>query len=278
MPFTKKNNIDFKVENNQIKLSPEYLQKNKEKFKKITGSRFASVLGKNTYMSPAKVWATMVGIYTEPFEEMFTKAGNVIEPKIHKIVCDKLNINFKQYNPFTIGWDVFKEDPIFGGIPDGEPVDQNGNFLYPNLPMLEIKTTSIDSFQFKKINNQMVLQKDKNNNAIIKQIGANKEKWFDSNHNIQIPINYQFQLGLYCYLRNIEKGLFAICFLQSDDYAVPSNFNVNERELHLIDYKINLSEFKKFINYGKEWYEQYIINGISPKLSDADIEWLKNEL
>lgn len=278
MPFTKKNNIDFKVENNQIKLSPEYFEKNKSKFKKITGSRFSSVIGKNSYTSPAKVWATMVGIYTEPFEEMFTKAGNVIEPKIHKVVCEKLNVNFKQYNPFTIGWDVFKEDPIFGGIPDGEPVDANGNLLYPNFPMLEIKTTSIDAFQFKKINNLMVLQKDASQKPIVKQVDGNKNKWFDSDNNILIPINYQFQLGLYCYLRNVEKGLFAICFLQSSDYDKPSDFNVDERELHLIDYKINLSEFSKFINYGKEWYEQYIRKGISPELSDSDIEWLKNEL
>lgn len=278
MPFTKKNNIDFKVENNQIKLSPEYFEKNKSKFKKITGSRFSSVIGKNSYTSPAKVWATMVGIYTEPFEEMFTKAGNVIEPKIHKVVCEKLNVNFKQYNPFTIGWDVFKEDPIFGGIPDGEPVDANGNLLYPNFPMLEIKTTSIDAFQFKKINNLMVLQKDASQKPIVKQVDGNKNKWFDSDNNILIPINYQFQLGLYCYLRNVEKGLFAICFLQSSDYDKPSDFNVDERELHLIDYKINLSEFSKFINYGKEWYEQYIQKGISPELSDSDIEWLKNEL
>lgn len=54
MPFIKKIDQDFYFENNCLKLSKEYFESNKFKFKKITGSRFSSVIGLNEYTSPFK--------------------------------------------------------------------------------------------------------------------------------------------------------------------------------------------------------------------------------
>jgi hypothetical protein len=42
---------------------------------------------------------------------------------------------------------VFSENEIFGGIPDGEPFE-NGEINYSSLPMLEMKTTSIDKLMY----------------------------------------------------------------------------------------------------------------------------------
>ncbi len=78
--------------------------------------------------------------------------------------------------PAQVKWDVFQENKIFGGIPDGEPVDDKGNFLYPKFPMLEIKTTSIDSFVYKKNKNDFILQKDANGNPVVKKIGEKRKK------------------------------------------------------------------------------------------------------
>ena len=54
MPFIKKINEDFFLEDNQIILSKNYLEKNRNRFKKITGSRFSSVVGFNEYTTPFK--------------------------------------------------------------------------------------------------------------------------------------------------------------------------------------------------------------------------------
>ena len=157
MPFKAKYGVDFTIKNNRIHLSTDYLLANNKKFKKITGSRLASIINRNQYTSPAKMWAMMTNIYYEEMDETLSFVGNAIEPKVKKYVEEKLDISFKQYNPFEVKWDVF-DDPIFGGIPDGEPIDNNGNFLYDkNLPMLEIKTTSIDSFVYKITENEKCL-------------------------------------------------------------------------------------------------------------------------
>lgn len=278
MPFIKKNNIDFKLENNKIVLSDNFLKENLSKFKKITGTRLSSILNHSSYNSPVKMWAQMVNIYTEPMDPMYSEAGNIIEPKIHKWVCSKTGINFKQHNPFECKWDVFKENKIFGGIPDGEPVDDNGNFLYPEKPILEIKTTSIDSFKFKKENGLFTLLKDANNHPIVKVKGEKKQKWFDANSNIIIPDEYKYQLGLYCFLRNTESGIFAIAFLETIDYINPSSTKIEEREIYLVDFSIDLKLFAKEIEKAEKWYNDHILKGISPELSKEDLEWFNTQI
>lgn len=269
MPFVKKLNTDFKIENNQIVLSDDYKKKMSSRFKKITGSRFCSVLGFNEMTSPFKTWCMMVDIYRETMDQMLADAGNIIEPKIREWVENKFGSKYKVYNPFEVGFDVFKENKVFGGIPDGEPLINN-KIDYSKNGILEIKTTSIDSFLYKKIDHVFVLQKDEQNHPIIKSKNTKKEKWFDSNGNIVVPQEYKFQLGLYCYLRNINKGLFAVCFLQTEDYINPSKCNVNNREIQVIDFSVDLNEFKQYIEQAENWYNKYVLSGISPEMNEED--------
>lgn len=276
MAFTKIQNTDFKLVDDHFELSATYLQSNQARFKKITGSRLASVLDLNQYTSPARIWATMVNIYSDPMDPTLAKVGCVIEPKVHQYVSDQLKINFLQYNPAKIKWDVFADNRYFGGIPDGEPIDDQGAFLYPQCPMLEIKTTSIDSFVYKKKNNQMFLQFD-GDLPKIKAKGERYQKWFDVEGNIIIPDEYKFQLGLYCYLRKVQKGLFAICFLKAEDYAHPELCDVNQREIRLVNFEVDNLMFKKITEQAQAWYEKYILTGISPKFNKNDWDWYNNE-
>ena len=109
-------------------------------------------------------------------EELFANAGNVIEPKIKDWVCQQTKINYIQYNPSKVGFDIFKDNKIFGGIPDGEPVDEQGKLLYPQAPILEIKTSSIDSFVFRKNKNLFELVKDENGAPKVKNKGEKRQK------------------------------------------------------------------------------------------------------
>lgn len=278
MPFIKKTSESFKVIGNQIVLTDQFMEANKAKFKKITGSRFASILNMNNFSSPVKTWAIMVGIYSEPMDKMIADAGNIIEPKIKDYVEQKTGIKYKQYNPFEINFDVFSDIEIFGGIPDGEPINAENKVDYTNHPMLEIKTTAIDSFMYKKEGTIFVLQKDENNAPIVKSEGTKREKWFDSDKNIVIPIEYKMQLGLYCYLRKITKGLFAICFLKKQDYLEPKKCDVNKREVKLINFNVNLELLKHYIDQAEKWYKDFILTGKSPSLTQEDLEWLQLEL
>ncbi len=278
MPFIKKINEDFYFEDNCLKLSKQYFESNKWKFKKITGSRFGSVIGLNEYCSPFKIWCIMTGLYIEPMDEMISRAGCIIEPKIKDYVSKITGINYIQYDSKKVGFDIFKENKIFGGIPDGEPIINNVVDYSNDKRMLEIKTTSIDSFLYKKIDNLLVLQKDENDHPIVKSKGTKKQKWFKNNNEVIVPVEYECQLSLYCYLRGINKGLFAICFLETEDYINPELCDVYKRDIQLVNLDIDMDKFKILIDKANKWYVDFIETGISPKLNSEDLNFLKSEL
>lgn len=273
MPFIKKNNIDFWIKNNQIVLDPNYLETNRQVFKKITGSRFASILGKSEYATPVKTWAIMTGLYREPMDQTLAKVGNVIEPMVRQYVENKTNQKYICYDPAKVNWDVFAENKIFGGIPDGEPIDENGKLLYPEKPMLEIKTTSIDAFVYKRQNGVLTMQKDESGIPLIKEEKKKYNSWF-RNNKIFIPTEYMYQLGLYMYLRDVQSAIFAIAFLKKEDYAFPENFDVNNHEIKIVKMNVSLKEFNKEIEFATNWYEKHITTGFSPILSEEDKKWL----
>ena len=272
MAFIKILNEDFKIRDNKIVLSKSYLERMKPRFKKITGSRIASVLGLSDYVSPAKMWAIMVGLYEDVVDPFFVKPGIVIEPLIKEHVEKTLNISYLSYEPSKIGWDVFKENSIFGGIPDGEPNDAAKNsFVYMNNQrMLEIKTTSRDKFKFSKEGNSFKVKIDTKGLPEIKTFELGYLKWFGDDNVLTVPLEYKFQLGLYLYLRNWTKGVFAVGFLHQEDYVHPEKFNLSDRKFELINFDIDLNEFKKVIDEATEWYQNFIVKGVSPKLSSTD--------
>lgn len=278
MPFIKQLNKDFVIKDNHFELTPDYL-KESWKFKKITGTRLSAVLNKNKYTSPFKVWCCMVGIYSEPIDPTLAKLGMYIEPKVRDYVSAKLNIKFKDYVPSEVKWDVFKNvDPVFGGIPDGEPVNEDGIVDYSTgNPMLEIKTTSIDAFVYKTNKGLLHMQKEPDGTPLVKEIGGKKRTWYNDQGQFIVSKEYMYQLGLYMYLRNINKGTFAVCFLTKEDYAHPENFNIDNHEVVIKQFSLNggIQNFKPLVDVARDWYNKYIKTGISPEMTDKDKLWLK---
>ena len=281
MPFIKKLNEDFIIENNCVKLTSNYLSINNKKFKKITGTRFSAILGHNKFQTPFKTWCQMVNIYSEKMDLTLARIGQVIEPKIRDYVSQVMNVNFHCYNPVTIKWDAFADvDDVFGGIPDGEPIDDNGNFMYKDgYPMLEIKTTSIDKLTYEMVDGCWQMKKDANGLPKIKTIGGKKAEWFTSDGQITISNEYKFQLALYLYLRHINNGLFAIGFLQTNDYVFPENFIPSSSNVFVVKFhlKNSFASIQSYIDYARNWYKNHIKTGISPQLTESDRIWL-NEL
>lgn len=278
MPLKAKFNKDFFIKDESIHLSIDFLNENKKKFKKITGSRLASILNLNQYNSPLKTWMMMTNIYFEEMDETLSITGNIVEPILRDYVVKNMGIKYKDYNPYSVKWDVFKENKIFGGIPDGEPVDENGNFLYDqNIPMIEIKTTSIDSLVYKKVDGVLRMQKDTNNVPLVKIEKGKLQDWYVDGK-LSIPKEYELQLSLYLYLRNAPKGLFVIGFLEKEDYATPNNFDPTNRKIEYALIELNRKEFEKVIEKCTDWYKRHIECGISPKITNEDKKWLSEVL
>lgn len=114
--------------------------------KKITGTRFAAIMGLNKWTSPFNAWCAITRTYEEPFEDtIYTIAGKTIEPKQAEYMktayfmsnlITPTDVYGEDYFKKTWG-DFFRDIPIFGGMWDYLLVDKEGK---PQT-VLEMKTT-----------------------------------------------------------------------------------------------------------------------------------------
>ncbi|CBZ40406.1 probable YqaJ family viral recombinase [Mycoplasma suis KI3806] len=271
---------DFYFTNDQISLTKLGRMKSIKFRKKITGSRIAAVLGRNKYKTPFQIWCEILGFVESDIEPYFANAGVIIEKSLLTYAKRELRKHFRTYNPQEVKYDIFPDNEIFGGIPDGE------EFEGDNIKsILEIKTTPLDSYLWTFKNNEFQLVKDSKGIPIIKEYKGNIHKWFAfSESEIRIPEEYQYQLALYLYLRGIEKGYFCVGFLNQSHYLRPENYSpIPKRELGkenpqvvvIQEMNIDLKEFEKVIKYAEEWYKKYVMRGISPPLTPKDLNWIR---
>lgn len=65
------------LKDGRIKVDPP------KKPKKLTATRFATIMGLNAWSTPFSAWCEMTRTYEDPFEDsIYTVAGKIIEPKI----------------------------------------------------------------------------------------------------------------------------------------------------------------------------------------------------
>lgn len=98
-----------------------------KKPKKITGTRFAAILGSNVWSSPFKAWCEITKTYEDPFKEsIYTLAGKIIESRqvnylkkayFMEEIKTPVDVYGRDFFKVTYG-DFFKNEPIFGGMWD----------------------------------------------------------------------------------------------------------------------------------------------------------------
>lgn len=217
-----------------------------KKFKKITGTKFASILGKNPYSTEFEIWCDITKVYSKKVEPTkYTNAGNIIEPKQAEYCKNYLKMNNLITPSELYGKNYFNKlqgnfftDDIFGGMWDYLLLDIQGN----PLTVLEMKTT-------KNIKNW---EKD-------------------------IPEYYALQAALYAYLLHTEQIYMVVSFLLKDDYNIIDLYTPNEYNTSVIPFKLHerYPNFEtEYIDKVKNWYYNYVINKKSPKydpIKDKDI-------
>lgn len=214
--------------------------------KKVTGTRFGAILGKNKWSSSFNAWCAITRTYEEPFEDtIYTKAGKIIEPKQAEYIKDKyfwkkLLTPTDKYGEdyFKKTWgDFFPEDKIFGGMWDYLFTDKDGK---PNT-VLEMKTT-------KRV-----------------------EDWVDD-----IPEYYALQAALYAYLLDVDDVIMVCTVLEDQDYNEPEKFEVNKDNTFEKAFKVSerYPDMDKTIKNVQRWWKKHVEGGLSPTFDekvDADI-------
>lgn len=216
--------------------------------KKITGTRFAAIMGKNVWNTPFKTWCEITRTYEEPFEDtIYTIAGKTIEPKQAEYMRrayfmtglkTPTDIFGENYFKKTFG-DFFGETPIFGGMWDYLLYDEDGK----PTTVLEMKTTK------------------------------RSEDWEED-----IPEYYALQAALYAYLLGIDNVVMVASFLEDEDYKAPEKFVPSSKNTIVIPFKISerYPDFDKLIKIAKKWWEDYVLSGVSPVFDEKkDAEILK---
>lgn len=242
--------MEWKYNENRTQIILNEVPKRK---KKITGTRFSSVIGLNKYQTSFGAWCEITGLATLPFEDsQYTLAGKAIEPKQIKYIAEKFDnvMDPKEYfgNIYeTMKYDFYKEIKIFGGMWDAVATKNDKKTIAITM---ECKTSS------------------------------HPEDW----ENNIVPPNYLCQGMLYSKLNGVKKIIFCASFLKSMDYAKPEEFKVTEentkyvlKDLDRTTININGVEnnIDMLMDKAKEFWESHVLTGISPEFDEVkDKEYL----
>lgn len=229
------------LDSKQIQITPP------KRTKKVTGTRFATILGLNPWSTPFEMWCAITKTYEKPFEDtIYTIAGKTIEPKQAEYMKKSYGMDLitptDRYGQdyFNKTWgDFFPENPYFGGMWDYLGVDENGTVD----TVLEMKTT-------KRI-----------------------EDWQND-----APEYYALQAALYAYLLGVDNVIMVASFLEEKDYNDPAKFVPNIKNTITVEFKVSerYPDFAEKVATVEKWWADYVDTGVSPAFDEKkDAEILK---
>lgn len=215
--------------------------------KKLTATRFATVLGLNPWSTPFEIWCEVTRTYQKPFEDtIYTIAGKTIEPKQAQYMKDAYFMNNlvtpadiygADYFKKTFG-DFFHDTPVLGGMWDYLLYDKSGK----PTTVLEMKTS-------KRV-----------------------EDWAED-----IPEYYALQAALYAYLLGVDDVIMVASFLDTGDYDHPENFVCSSANTITRPFKVSerYPDFeKRYVKPAMKWWKDHVDTGLSPEYDekkDAEI-------
>lgn len=229
------------LEGNRLQITPP------KRTKKITGTRFATILGLNPWSTAFEMWCAITKTFELPFEDtIYTIAGKTIEPKQAEYMKKSYGMDLitptDRYGAdyFNKTWgDFFPDSPHLGGMWDYLGVDEEGKVD----TVLEMKTT-------KRI-----------------------EDWQND-----APEYYALQAALYAYLLGVDNVIMVASFLEEKDYADPSKFVPNIKNTITVEFKVSerYPDFVEKVAQVEQWWADHVDAGISPVFDEKkDAEILK---
>lgn len=176
------------LEGNRIQIAPP------KRTKKITGTRFATILGLNPWSTAFEMWCAITKTYEKPFEDtIYTVAGKTIEPKQARYMEQSYGMDIVRPSDvwgedyFNKTWgDFFPESKHLGGMWDYLMKGEDGKTIEA---VLEMKTTK------------------------------RAEDWQND-----VPEYYALQAALYAYLYGVDDVIMVASFLDEKDYKDPAAY------------------------------------------------------
>ena len=228
-----------------------------KKPKKISGTFFPTVLGLDPWKTPFEAWCKSTRTYESPFVgNKYTTAGQIIEPKVFDFLRTSMGYGDKVITPEDVyGKDYYKEtwgdffptSQVFSGMWDALIKNDSGHIEY----VVEIKTVQVDG-----------------------RSGTLEDRW----KNGQAPDYQALQASVYAYLLGVDKVLMVAVALEdgNGDYehpeqVIPSFANSN---VYIDEFTVSerYPDFNQYITYAKQWWNDYVLSGISPEFDEKKDE------
>lgn len=237
---------------NRIKVDPP------KRPKKLTATRFASIMGLNKWSTPFSSWCEMTRTYEEPFtDSIYTIAGKIIEPKIGEYLKERYFMEIK--SPTDVyGADYFKK--TWGDFfPDVVGLGGMWDFLGDDF-VVEVKSTK------------------------------RSEDWKSEDGTVEPPIYYKLQAALYAFLLGFDNVVMTCSFLEEKDYPIdlgggkfddaPTRaFKPTLDNTVVIEFKLSedFPDFEdEYVRPAMKFWKDHVMTGISPKFDEKkDAEILK---
>lgn len=225
--------------------------------KKMTGTRFASVLGLNRWNTPFQMWCEITKAFVKPFEDTpATLAGKAIEPLQIQYMRDSYGMDdlidphdIWGDDPFSKTYGNFYRHPIFGGMWDALLVDDDWD---KSAEGLEGHTEAVLEFKTTK----------------------RAEDWSDD-----VPEYYALQAALYAWLLDCDNVIMVVSFLEEGDYDHPEDYVPSAKNTATFEFSVSErypAFVEDYINPAIDWWNAHVETGESPVFDEkADADYLK---
>ena len=204
------------------------------KYKKITGTNIADLMGINKWKTQGDCLLNMFGIIKEDFDEYYTKRGALAE-KIALKSLQKRGLNCTTYNAREIGWDNFKDNKYnLGGVIDIELID--------NKTLYEIKSKSMKDYEEILKNGNAVQEQQAIHYGFLRKYKSVSIIWIFFDEQTEYEIRNDLPITTFKNLKMIERELFVNYKELTHKYLEVINFyddcyNNRRIPLHLISDK-----------------------------------------
>lgn len=211
---------------------------------KVTGTTMAAILGLSKWATPFTTACNLLGLGREDVSNKASvETGRVLESVVIDYLDKRYGINSEygtRNGMFLPADDIYSkregdhdswksdfEDDVFAGHVDGIVMnpDSCDDFI------LEIKTSS------------------------------NLPAWEEG-----VPVYYYWQVALYNeFITKKNRAYVGLGIVDQNTYRNPLTWAPNERNVILYDMAIDRDDVREKIEQVREWYQTYIMNGITPE-------------
>lgn len=207
---------------------------------KVTGTSMAPILGLSPFTSPFRAACALLGLTREDISgKAPVQTGKVLEERLIEFANERYHTLGEFIPAETIygaregdhdDWASDFEDPVFAGHVDGFVTKDDRTYV------LEVKTS------------------------------GNLESWANG-----VPEYYKLQVALYnLFTVQEDKAYVILGMVDAETHKDPYAWKLDDENVSVFELELSLEDTMEAVQKVTEWYNKYIMNGVTPEYDPTD--------